>query len=66
MPHNVDAGMCGYCRSSAQRLYALPERVAADRHVSGPVCYFCFVRRAGIRPTQRRIVWEKPTQDVSY
>jgi hypothetical protein len=45
---------CRLCDAETPQLYSLPEKVTIDRYVSGPSCYFCYVRVVGIRPTRRQ------------
>ena len=46
---------CRYCNAPASRLYVLPPRVRLENRASGPACYFCFIRVAGIKPTRKHL-----------
>jgi hypothetical protein len=49
-------GECRYCNAPVPRLYALPARLRPELRSAGPVCYFCFIRATGIKPTRRQLV----------
>ena len=47
---------CDLCQASSARLYMVPQARRLTGQAPRAVCYFCYLRVVGIRPTQRQIV----------
>jgi hypothetical protein len=53
--HAASASACTFCGSLWPRLYILPSRTVQQRCHNGPICYFCFVKMAGVKPTRKHL-----------
>jgi len=48
--------MCAQCQQKNAQLYRIPEAKRRGPHAAAIVCYFCYLRLLGIRPTRSQQV----------
>jgi hypothetical protein len=47
--------LCSQCQRQDQRLYRVPDRDREGPRAPTAVCYFCFLRLVGRKPTKRDV-----------
>jgi hypothetical protein len=55
-PGDVQAARCERCEAEAPELYRPPPGKQLGPRPPGALCYFCFVRLVGTKPTRGSVV----------